>query len=74
MPRVIIEFNAESHIYFVDLYKGEEIDDEYQVIVDLKSSHYRNIRRNDGRVQRDQTFLQNFFIRAQTLGRHIREQ
>jgi hypothetical protein len=73
MPRVAITFHDELAEYFVEPYTGWELD-EYQVVVDLKSSHYRNILRNRERVDKDQKFLQNFFIQAQMAGRALREQ
>lgn len=75
MPRVVITFNDETGDYYMDAYdKGVEYDPEYQVVVDLKSSHFQNIVRNRQRVCKDQDFLRNFFIQAQMAGRAIREQ
>ena len=75
MPRVIIEFDPELGEY--DVFEVTDtwptIDSEYVVLVDLKASHYKNIKRNEERVVKDQQFLRNFFIEAQQAGRPIRE-
>ena len=75
MPRVIIEFDPELGEY--DVFEVTDtwptIDSEYAVLVDLKASHYKNIKRNEERVVKDQQFLHYFFIEAQKAGRPIRE-
>jgi hypothetical protein len=75
VPRVIIEFDPELGEY--DIFEVTDtwptIDSEYAVLVDMKASHYKNIKRNEERVLRDQQFLHNFFIEAQQAGRPIRE-
>jgi hypothetical protein len=75
MPRVVIEFDPEEGRY--DVFRVTDtwptIDHEYAVLVDMKASHYNNIKRNEDRVNRDQEFLEKFFIEAQALGRPIRE-
>jgi hypothetical protein len=49
------------------------LESEYAVVVDMKASHYKNIKRNEERLLRDQNFLEKFFIEAQQAGRPIRE-
>lgn len=75
MPRVIIEFDPELGEY--DVFEVTDtwptIDTEYAVLVDMKSSHYKNIKRNEERVYKDQQFLEKFFIEAQQAGRPLRE-
>lgn len=76
MPRVIIEFNRNFGEYSVfeatDTWPTRE--SEYSVVVDMKSNHYRNLKRNEERYIKDQNFLEKFFVEAQMSGRQIREQ
>lgn len=76
MPKVIITFDKDYSFFGVSELKGtdEYIDPEYQVVMDMKASHYRNIRRNWSRYNNDQKALLNFFIQAQQTGRVLREQ
>jgi hypothetical protein len=74
VPRCVIEFDPELGEY--DLFEvppTQQIDSEYAVVVDMKASHYKNIKRNEERFLKDQEFLEKFFIEAQQAGRPIRE-
>lgn len=74
MPRVVIEYNPQYEEYAVcEVGKDFQVESDFQVIVDMKSSHYRNIKRNEERFDRDQAFLERFFIEAQEAGKPIRE-
>ena len=74
MPKVVIEYDPELGEYDVfEVPKTQIVDSEYAVVVDMKASHYKNIKRNEERWLKDQTFLENFFIEAQASGRQIRE-
>lgn len=75
MPKVVITFDHEHHEYFVEpAREGVEYDPEYQAVMDMKSSHYRNMLRNKNRFETDRDTLRKFFIEAQTRGRQFREQ
>jgi hypothetical protein len=75
VPRVVIEFDPELGDY--DVFEVTDtwptVESEYAVVVDMKARQYKNIKRNEDRVVRDQEFLKNFFIEAQAAGRTIRE-
>ena len=74
MPKVVIHFDPEHHEYHVFQYvEGMVFDNEYQVLVEMKASHYRNILRNESRHQNDRDTLRKFFVEAQMAGRPIRE-
>jgi hypothetical protein len=75
VPRVVIGDDPEYQDYRVNEVSKDfyPVDEDYQVVVDMKASHYRNIKRNEERFYRDQEFLQKFFIEAQESGRQIRE-
>lgn len=75
MPRVVITFDTETSMLFADTaQKDREYDPEYQVVMDMKASHYKNIKRNLMRFNQDQKTLLKFFIETQQAGRPIREQ
>lgn len=75
MPKCVIEYDPESGNY--DVFEVTDtwptVESGYAVVVDLKASHYKNIKRNEERCFKDQRFLENFFIAAQESGRQIRE-
>lgn len=74
MPKVVITFDPEHHDYFVEPARpGVAYDPEYQVVMDMKSSHYQNMVRNRTRTMRDQDALRKFFIEMQMSGRERRE-
>ena len=73
MPKVVISFDPEHHEYFVTTYHGQGLNDEYDVVMDMKSSHYRNILKNAKRYENDLNSLRKFFIQVQMAGRQIRE-
>ena len=74
MPKVVITFDPEHHEYWVqEVPKTFTHDPEYQVVMDMKASHFRNIMRNAERYERDLDTLRKFFIEAQMAGRAIRE-
>lgn len=75
MPKVIIEYDPELGQYdvFEVTHSHPTLEPGYAVLVDMKASHYRNIKRNEERVVKDQRFLENFFIAAEEAGRQIRE-
>jgi hypothetical protein len=74
MPKVLIHYDTVRHELSVFDAWDWPPHPEYDVVVHLKSSHYRNIKRNEQRWMKDQTFLNNFFIEAQRRGTEIREQ
>ncbi len=73
MPKVIISFDPEHHEYSVTTFSGQRINPEYEVVMDMKSSHYINMIRNKRRYENDLETLRKFFIEAQSAGRQIRE-
>lgn len=74
MPRVAISFDPDTHEYFVEqVTKDFKPTPEYQVVMDMKSSHFRNILRNAERYERDMDSLRKLFIEAEMAGRAIRE-
>lgn len=74
MPRVAITFDPDHHEYFVETVSRDfEPTPEYQVVMDMKASHFRNILRNAERYQRDMDSLRKLFIEAEMAGRTIRE-
>lgn len=73
MPKVVITFDPEHHEYFVTPYGGQTLNSEYDVVMDMKSSHYRNIIKNVQRYENDLSSLRKFFVEAQMAGRQIRE-
>lgn len=73
MPKVVISFDPEFGEYDVDT-TWEEPLTEYEALVFMKASHYRNIQKNLARAHKDQEFLEKFFIEAQMSGRVISEQ
>lgn len=75
MPKVVITFDPEHHDYYVEpAVKGMEYNPEYQAVMDMKASHFRNILRNAKRYENDLATLRRFFIRSQMYGREFREQ
>lgn len=75
MPRVVISYNPEFYEYDItQVPKDYSSESEYEVTVEMKASHFRNMRRNMARVDKDQEFLTGLFIQAQSSGRKIREQ
>lgn len=73
MPRVVITFDPEHHEYFVTPFQGQTINPEYEVVMDMKSSHYRNMMKNRARYVNDLDTLRKFFLEGQLSGRTIRE-
>lgn len=74
MPKVVISFDPDSGDYWVEaVAKDFEPDPEYQAVMDMKSSHFRNILRNAKRYENDLNTLHEFFVRAQMSGRQFRE-
>lgn len=74
MPKVTIIFDRIKRRYFLELFDSVGKDnDEWEVVMDMKASHFRNMRRNEDRFQRDQEALKKFFIEAQMSGKEIRE-
>lgn len=74
MPKVTIIFDHIKRRYFLELFDNVGKDnDEWEVVMDMKASHFRNMRRNEDRFQRDQEALKKFFIEAQMSGKEIRE-
>lgn len=74
MPKVVITFDPEHHEYYVEQARmGVEYDPEYQVIMDMKASHFLNMQKNRKRFENDRDTLRKFFIEAQMAGRAIRE-
>lgn len=72
MPRVVISFDPEHHEYWVEIARpGVEYDPEYQAVMHMKSSHFRNMRRNAVRFNNDRDTLRKFFIEAQMRGREF---
>lgn len=72
MPRVLLHYDTVRAEYSIH----ESWDwplGEYDTVVFMKASHFRNIKRNDMRWNKDQEFLNNFFIEAQKAGREICE-
>ncbi len=78
MPRVIIQYDPQFGVYSVIIPQSKEaeenINKEYEVLVDMKASSFKSIRRAEERWVNNQEFLEKFFISAQTSGRHLREQ
>lgn len=75
MPKVVITFDPEHHDYYVEeVQKGVNYNPEYQAIMDMKASHFRNILRNAKRYENDLETLRTFFIQSQMSGREFREQ
>ncbi len=74
MPKVAITFDPEHHDYFVRVVdKDYKPDEEYEAVMDMKASHFRNIIRNADRYENDLNTLRKFFIEAQMRGRQFRE-
>lgn len=73
MPRIIITFDPEHHEYFVTEYRGQTINPEYEVLLDMKSSHFRNMLKNAKRYEGDRNTLRRLFLEAQLSGKVIRE-
>lgn len=73
MPKILITFDYEHRSYFVEPYRGQEVDPEYQAVMDMKASHFINIKRNEKRYENDRETLRKFFIQAQMRGRQFRE-
>ena len=73
MPKVVISFDPEHHEYFVTPYHGQTLNKEYDVIMDMKASHFRNILKNVQRYQNDLNSLRKLFVEAQMSGRELRE-
>jgi hypothetical protein len=75
VPKCVIEYDPETGEY--DVFEVTDtwptVESGYAVVVDLKASHYKNIKRNEERFLKDQEFLEKFFIEAQQAGRPIRE-
>ncbi len=75
MPRVVITFDPDHHEYFVEQARQDvEYDPEYQVVMDMKASHYLNMQKNRKRFENDRDSLRKFFIEGQMRGREFREQ
>lgn len=74
MPKVVITFDPEHHEYWVDeVSKDFKPNPEYHAVMDMKASHFRNIRKNAQRYENDLDTLRKFFVEAQMAGRQIRE-
>ena len=74
MPKVVITFDPEHHEYWVqEVAKDFKPDPEYQAVMDMKSSHFRNIVKNSKRYENDLNTLRKFFVEAQMRGRQFRE-
>lgn len=74
MPKVLIHYDPVLQLMSVFDKWDWPVNPEWDVVVHLKSSHYRNMKRNEQRYNKDQTFLTKFFMEAQTRGTEIREQ
>lgn len=75
MPTVKIAYDPTFQEFsLTESHKDAVLDPEWEVLVDMKASHFRNMRRNQTRYNRDQEALQKFFIQAQMSGTRIREQ
>ena len=75
MPKVKIAYDRAYQEYAItEGGKYTVIDDpEWEAIIEMKSSHFRNMQRNIDRYNKDQQALMNFFMEAQMRGREIRE-
>lgn len=75
MPKVTIVYFPNTGKFTVDEMDriGYDSDSGYEVVMDMKSSHFRNMKRNEDRYRRDQEALHKFFIEAQMSGKQIRE-
>ncbi len=74
MPKVTIMFDPFSGEYLVEEFsKVGQANVEYEVVMDMKASHFINMQRNLKRFQRDQDALAKFFIEVQAAGHPIRE-
>lgn len=73
MPKVVITWDTVFCKFLVERYKGQPVDPEFQAVMDMKSSHYLNMKRNQVRVDTDQENLKSKFIQAQETGREFRE-
>lgn len=74
MPKVVITFDPEHHEYWVEtVEKDFKPDPEYQAVMDMKASHFRNIVKNAQRYENDLSTLHRFFVQAQMSGRQFRE-
>lgn len=75
MPKCIIGYDPVAGEYYAyevtDKYPT--VSSEYEVVVDMKASHYRNLKRHEEQWCKDQDFLEKFFFEAQSSGRQIRE-
>lgn len=72
MPKTTISFDPDSGEYNFGL-SPRELYQEYEVVVDLKSSTVKRFKRNRERVEQDQEIMKRLFIEAQMAGREIRE-
>lgn len=72
MPRVTISFDPETSTYNFGM-SDRELYEEYEVVIDIKSSTHKRFLRNIERVRQDQEILKKLFIEAQMAGRSIRE-
>lgn len=74
MPKVVITYYPNYLEYDVTQVNKDYVPgSDYEVVMDMKASHYRNMKRNLARYVKDQEALQKFFIEAQMAGRQIRE-
>lgn len=73
MPKCVIKYDKQFGEYMVYPYTEGQNITEYEAIVFMKASHYRNMQKNIQRWVKDQDFLEKFFIEAQTAGRTISE-
>lgn len=77
MPKVVITqdyYDGGFWEYTVDRFvSDDEVDPEYQVVMEMKASHFKNIQRNAKRVFADQEVLNKFFEQAKDSYTVIRE-
>lgn len=67
-----ISFDPETSTYNFGM-SDRELYEEYEVVIDIKSSTHKRFLRNIERVRQDQEILKKLFIEAQMAGRSIRE-
>jgi len=74
MPRVVITYNPSLAEYSVKLaQKNQVLDPEYQILMEMKSGHFKFFMKNMDRYVKDQLALSRFFIEGQMTGRQLRE-
>ncbi len=73
MPRVVISFDAVNQEYSVYPVDKDYTPTEYEAVVHMKSSSYREIVRTELRWLKHQDFLEKFFVEAQMAGRNLSE-